>query len=70
MVKTFIDPALIEKGKEEGLKKGLDEGLKKGELKSKRDTVFKMIKKRYGILSKELEGKSKFNRHRYTGCGH
>jgi predicted transposase/invertase (TIGR01784 family) len=43
MLTTLINPAILEKGREEGLKEGLKEGIEKGKEEEKLDVAKKML---------------------------
>ena len=44
----------IEKGIEEGIEKGIERGIEKGKLTSRRETLLRQLRRRFGRLPDEL----------------
>ena len=55
MIRTFYDPSLVEKGRQEGIKEGKKEGKKEGT----RLILEKLIDKRFGIVPRDVEERIK-----------
>jgi predicted transposase YdaD len=48
---------ILEEGKKKGLTEGIKEGIKEGLKEGKADTAIRLLKKKFGTLSKEAEEK-------------
>ncbi|MCL6479893.1 MAG: DUF4351 domain-containing protein, partial [Peptococcaceae bacterium] len=55
MIKTFYDPELVEKGRQEGIQLGRQEGIQLGRQEGISLILLRQIKKRFGAVSPDIE---------------
>jgi len=55
MLKTLVDPVVMNEGIEKGIQKGIEKGIEKGELKNQQRLALKLLKKKLKDIPSDIE---------------